>query len=337
MKKEDISILIVGLGSVGQRHLKNLHALGIRNISAVSRNTSLLNDDSFPDFKLMSDLGEALAGKPAAVVISNQTHLHMETALQSAKAGCHLFLEKPVTHSFEGMDELMEIVTAGKLIVQVGFQFRFHPVLRSIRNAIAQGEIGEIASVHAHWGEYLPGWHPWEDYRQSYSARSDMGGGVLLTLCHPFDYLRWLIGEITDVSAHTGTLSGLELDTEDTAIVTLKFTSGALGCVYVDYIERPPRHDITIIGQKGKIIWDNNDGSAKIFTPESTTVRDIPAPEDFERNDLFIGEISHFIQCLTEDQTPDCNLEDGLRALNIVLASKKSSASGETIKLNMDY
>ncbi|MCE7925066.1 MAG: gfo/Idh/MocA family oxidoreductase [Haliscomenobacteraceae bacterium CHB4] len=323
-----MKILLVGLGSIGRRHLKNLAALGVRQRAAVTRNRCVLPQDGLPVFLPFDTVDAALTWLPDVVFVCNPTAFHLETALEAARAGCHLFLEKPVSHTPEGLDELAELVEKQGIKVQVGFQFRFHPVFQKIKKSIERGDIGRIVSAHAHWGEYLPGWHPWEDYRTSYSAREDLGGGVVLTLCHPFDYLRWMLGEAEVVSAVGGQLSDLEMNTEDVALVSLRFESGAIGSVYLDYISKPAKHTLQIVGTKGRIEWDANDGGARIYYAPGEEYalgfESISPGKFFERNEMFLAEVADFLDCIRNDRTPACNLNDGIRALEIALAAKSS-------------
>src|SRR5262249_6864719 len=150
-------------------------------------------------------------------------------------------------HSLMNVENLHSEVAARGLTAMVGYQFRFHPTLQHIRGWLQERTIGEIVSARAAWGEYLPAWQPWRDYRTSYSSRANLGGGVLLTLSHPIDYLRWLLGEVVSVSAVAARRSGLELDVEDTALVHLEFESGAIGSLALDYVQHPPEHSLTIV------------------------------------------------------------------------------------------
>jgi len=335
--KNKLSFLIIGLGSIGKRHLRNLAALGIENITVFRRNKEFPTDDDLPRFEIETDLAQALRKKPTAVIIASPTALHIEQAIAVAEAGCHILMEKPISHKIERVNDLLKIVKQKGIIFQTAFQFRFHPVFQQAKQLIDKDAIGKIISVHVHWGEYLPLWHPGEDYRQGYSARQDLGGGVVLTLCHPFDYLRWLVGEIHRVSAMVDKLSDLEIDTEDAAMITLRFESGAIGSVYLDYCERPAQHNLTIIGQDGKITWANSDGIAYIFAGENQMTQKIVPPRKFERNTMFINELSHFIDCINDNQQPVCTLEDGIRALEIALAVKKSSNEKREITLLMPF
>lgn len=313
-KTLDKPILIAGLGSIGRRHLRNLKALGHRKFVLYRTGKSTLPDDETFDIPTEYDLAKALSHKPVATIVTNPTALHMRVALAAAKSGSHLFLEKPISHTLDGVEELGSLVREKSLKVQVGFQFRFHPGLHQVKRLLEKNTIGPVVSVSAHWGEYLPGWHPGEDYHQSYSAKKELGGGVLLTLSHPFDYLRWLIGEAASVQAAQSQNGGLGIDVEDSADVLLQFTSGAIGNVHLDYLERPAEHSLRIIGQKGVIHEQLN-------------------PEGFDRNTMFLSEMRHFLSCIIGNEQPLCTLDDGIEALRIVLAAKESAKKGRLVKL----
>lgn len=328
----DRPILIAGSGSVGRRHLRNLRSLGHKKIILYRTGNSTLPDDEIADIPQVFDLHEALAQNPIATIVVNPTALHMHVALSAAKAGSHLFLEKPISHTMDGVDELRRIVKRQHLIVQVGFQFRFHPLLRRVKRLLDKGVIGRIVSVQAHWGDYMPGWHPWEDYRKSYSARLALGGGVILTLCHPFDYLRWLIGEVTAVSAITSR-NGLNLDVEDSSDVLLQFTTGAIGTVHLDYLEQQGQHFVRIIGQRGMIHWDNTEGALRWYSRSKGKWESTFVPAHFERNTMFVDEMRYFITRMKRNEQPLCTLEDGIRNLQIVLAAKESAKKGRLITL----
>ncbi len=344
--------LIVGLGSIGRRHLQNLLALGERDVVLLRTFRSTLPDDDLAVFPTETRLEDALAHRPDAVIIANPTALHLQVAIPAARQGCHLLLEKPISHSLHGVDELQRAVQQGGGQVLTAFQFRFHPGLQTAARLLSEGAIGRPLSVRAHWGEYLPGWHPWEDYRRSYSARSDLGGGVILTLCHPLDYLRWMLGEVQALWAFAGRLGDLELDVEDTAEIGLRFQNGALGSVHLDYNQRPESaHWLELIGAQGTLRWDNRDGSVELRHIDKSAslpgLRRIerenhPAgqgailryepPAGFERNDLFLDEMRHFIHVARGEAQPVCTLQDGLRALELALAAHRSAEQDEVIR-----
>lgn len=327
-----MKILIAGLGSIGRRHLRNFQAVNAGECVLLRTRRSTLPNDELAGLPSEHNLAEALQKhKPDIVVVSNPTSLHLDVAIPAAEAGCHLLLEKPISQTMDRVSTLADIVRQQDVRVLVGFQFRFHPGLQHIKQLLDEDAIGPVTSVHVHWGEYLPAWHPWEDYRIGYAARSDLGGGVLLTLCHPFDYLRWLIGEVEAVSAMTAQEGGLDIEVEDTANVMLRFINGALGTVHLDYVQRPPSHVLQITGQRGHILWDNAHGAVQCYRTDTATSETVEMDSDFERNTLFIQEVKHLLNCVENDTEPCVNLADGIAAQRIVLAAKESSTERKEI------
>ncbi len=140
------------------------------------------------------DLKEALVSGPDAAIVANPSSLHLAAARQAADAGCALFIEKPLSHTWDGIAELAQLVAASRLTTLVGCQWRFHPLMLRARAILEEGRLGRLVAVNAGYGEYMPSWHPYEDYRLSYASRREMGGGVLLTQIHDFDYLGWMAG-----------------------------------------------------------------------------------------------------------------------------------------------
>lgn len=322
-------ILIAGLGSIGRRHLRNLRALGWEDLVLYRTGRSTLPDDELQGLPVERDLEQALERwRPVAVVVANPTALHLHVALPAAEAGCHLLLEKPISHTREGVDRLQAAVARSGSRVLVGFQFRFHPALQQARRLLQEGAIGRPVTARVHWGEYLPDWHPWEDYRKGYSARADLGGGVVLTLCHPFDYLRWLLGEVETVWGWTGRLGDLDLEVEDTAEALLRFGSGALASVHLDYLQRPPTHRLEVVGTEGTLRWDYADGTVRWWREGVREWEETAPPPGFERNDMFLAEMRHFLAVVEGRETPACTLEDGVAALDICLAVLQSGQEG---------
>jgi len=336
--------LIAGLGSIGRRHFRNLIALGEKDIVLLRSHRATLPDDELAGYPVETDLTEALKKhKPDAVIVANPTSLHLDVAIPAAQAGCHILLEKPVSHSLERLDVLQKAAQKSGSRILVGFQFRYHPTLNKARELIQVGAIGRVLTVHAHWGEYLPNWHPWEDYRQSYAARADLGGGVIVTLTHPLDYLRFILGDVESLWSFNGHVSPLEIDVEDCAEIGLKFSSGAVGGLHLNYFQRPPVHQLEFVGTAGTFRWDNTDGALHLFkmpaefgtysaNPPAPIVETFALPDGFERNQLFIAQTKHFIDVVRGKESI-CNLNDGIQVLRMALAAKESQKSGQLIKL----
>jgi predicted dehydrogenase len=335
-----MKFLIAGLGSIGRRHFRNLIALGEKDIVLLRTRKATLPDDELAGYPVETDIHEALKKhRPDAVIVANPTALHLDIAIPAAEAGCHILLEKPVSDSLERLDTLQQAAQKSGSKILVGFQFRYHPTLNKARELIQANALGKVLTVHAHWGEYLPQWHPWEDYRASYAAREDLGGGVIRTLTHPLDYLRYLIGEVDSLWSFNGHISTLDLDVEDVAEIGLKFANGAIGGVHLNYFQRPPVHRLEIVGTHGTLRWDNADGILHFHhlpadfgsysdNPPAPVIETFSPPEGFERNQLFVSQTRHFIETARGESEPICRLEDGVMALRLALAARDSSILG---------
>jgi len=327
-------ILIAGLGSIGRRHLRNLATLGERDIVLLRSHRATLPDDELSGYPVEAEIDAALKRHhPAAVIVANPTALHLDVAIPAAHLGCAVLLEKPISSSMNGVARLRSAMSANGGRVLMGFQFRFHPGLVRARQLIREGAIGRIISAHVHFGEYLPAWHPWEDYRRGYAARADLGGGVLLTQCHALDYLPWLVGEPEAVSGLVGKLSDLEIDVDDTAEIILRFAEGKLGTVHLDYAAQPPSHQIEIEGTGGSLKCDLLAGTTGLYRASASAWEDFPLPAGWERNTMFLDEMRHFLAVVRGEAQPACNLDDGVRVMLMIEAVRRSSRFGRVISL----
>ena len=330
-----MKFLIAGLGSIGRRHMRNLVALGEKDIVLYRTRKATLPEDELAAYPQETDLQEALKKhKPDAVIVSNPTALHLDIAIPAVEAGCVLLLEKPISHSTDRLDILQAAVKKSGSKVLVGFQFRFHPGLIRAKQLISTGEIGRVISAHVHFGEYLPAWHPWEDYRRGYAARADMGGGVVLTQCHSLDYLPWLVGEVESAWGFTAKLSDLEVDVDDTAKIGLRFVGGALGSLHLDYNQQPPAHHFEVIGTKGSLQWNLADGATRIYRAEKKDWESYPLPAGWERNVMFLEQMKHFVSVVRGESEPSCTLEDGVRVMKLISAVLESQATGQLIRID---
>jgi predicted dehydrogenase len=342
--------LIVGLGGIGQRHLRNLRALlGVEAEIIAYRTrglTQVLSDrlhveseeglHEAYDVRVFTDLDEALATQPIAVFICNPSSFHLPVALRAAAAGCNLFIEKPLSHTYEGVSELLACVERQDLVALVGYQWRFHRGLLQVRELLRQQAIGRVLAARAEVGEYLPNWHTYEDYRQIYAARRDLGGGVVLSQIHEMDYLYWFFGLPKRVFCIGGHLSHLEIDAEDVASTLMEFESdGHTFPVHLhqDYVQRPPSRSCHIIGDEGKIEMDLLAGIVRVFHAGGAVAR----VHDFsgqERNQLFLDELKHFLACLRREQAPAVSVGDGAASLRMALAAKQSLETGQLVELH---
>ena len=313
--------LIIGLGSIGTRHINNLYLLGMERLSALRKRNNPFPKDVPKDVKYYSNYDEALQNPSDVVVIANPTAMHVPYAQKALKAGCHVYLEKPVSHSLDGVDRLLELQQNKNCVVQVGCQLRCHPQLVKIKEWIDSGKLGAIYSVAADCGEYLPGWHPWEDYRISYAARNDQGGGVILTMIHEIDYLYWIFGPMTVEHSMGGNLTSLEIDVEDTALIALRDNKDIPIHLRMDYWRRPPVRTLNIVAEKGEISWDYYKGELLLYSKGECVDKNILS-EDWNRNELFLYLMKNFLDAVNGKRFVCSPLSDGFEVLKLAVAAK---------------
>lgn len=318
-----MKFLIAGFGSIGRRHLRNLLELGQNDIVLLRSHRSTLPEDEIKDIPVEETIEAALSHRPDGVVIANPTALHLDAAIPAARMGCAVFMEKPISGTSEGLPELREALAHNGGRFQMGFQFRYHPGLNRLKALIEAGTIGRPLSFRAEWGEYLPGWHPWEDYRKSYSARKDLGGGVLLTLSHPLDYIRWLFGDPQWIWAMNGKISDLELDVDDIAEIGMTMAGGMTGSVHLDYYSQPARNGLEVVGSEGRLHCNNLDGIVTLFRADGTQQQYAPEPA-YDRNNMFLDEMRHFIRVTEGSAAPSCTLEDGIAVQEMAARIRRS-------------
>lgn len=325
--------LIVGCGSIGQRHLRNLIALGYEDVIVVDPIETVITDIN-SNFGIAGylNLDDALTESPDAVILANPTAYHIPSAIQAAKSGAHLLIEKPISHSMDYISELIIEVKAHNLVAMVAYSLRFFEGINLIRDLLVDQVIGDVLHAQAEVGQYLPDWRPGVDYRISYSAMANQGGGVVLDLSHEIDYLVWLFGPVRSVSSQMGKVSNLEIDVEDTADMVMEHVSGIFSSLHLDYLQRLPVRRCKIVGTEGTMIWDYFSDSVDVYSIDRSEW--VSHPYLGERNEMYIKELQHFVNCVENKKEPLITLENGVHVLQIALAAKKAAAQGRRQEIN---
>ncbi|MEW6715911.1 MAG: Gfo/Idh/MocA family oxidoreductase [Chloroflexota bacterium] len=325
--------LIIGCGSIGKRHLRNLRQLGIKDLAAFDVRQDRLDEIQKEfDIPVFNDLESALCYDVRVALICTPTSLHIPPALAAARKGCHLFIEKPLSHSLESVDELIEEVMQHNLLTLVGCNFRFHPGLQYIKNLIENEKIGRVMYAGAKFGQYLPDWHPWEDYRHGYSAQRSLGGGVILDRVHEIDYLRWLFGEVKELYCSADHVSNLEIDTEDVAEIIMHFSGGMVASAHLDYISRRYMCELEVLGEAGSIYWSYQDSKVAVYLASDQTWHSV-IWEKYDPNSMYLEEMQHFINVLAGLEESQQDVEQASRVLRIALAAKQSAITGSKVAL----
>ena len=311
------AIAVLGLGSIGMRHARNLLELGC----AVSG----FDPDPARRALLEGEGGIALAAREvafegvAAVVIATPSAHHAADLADAVAAGRHVFVEKPLAHSTDGLDALLAQAAARNLTVFAGFMLRYHPAVERIRTLIDQGVIDRVATLRAVCGSWLPAWRPGQDYRSGYTA-DPASGGVILDIVHEIDLACHLAGPATVAACAAGRSGLLEMASEDVADIVLLHQGGIRSNLHLDYLARPPVRTGAVTGEGGTIAWDLNARTLHWRDAEGATREE--AAFSGAWSDDYLVQMRHFIACIDGESTPRCAGAEALAVLQTALAAR---------------
>ncbi len=331
--------LLIGLGSIGKRHLKNLRSLFPEAEIIVYRHRGCDDDINFDDdaYKCVSTIGEAISKEPQAAIVANPASHHLKVAMLLADAGVHLLIEKPLSSSIEDLDDLIAMCWKKGVVLMTGYNLRFLPSLRKFREYLLEGCVGKILSVRSEVGQFLPDWRPGGDYRQTVTAQKKLGGGVLLELSHEIDYLLWFFGPINFLTAVLSTQSELEIDVEDVAHLILVFKSDeddhkVIASLNMDFFRHDMKRECTVIGSKGSLRWDGIKGTVDLFNIETKDWERLYI-DNSDRNTSYLLEVRHFIECIKTGQEAGITGQDGKAVLEVIEAARRSAEVGQIVKI----
>jgi predicted dehydrogenase len=327
-----MKFLVVGCGSIGERHIKNLKSISAGQIIVSDINSKRLNNIK-KKYRLLgfNDYQKALDQQPDAVLVCSPPSSHIPISIDAVKNNAHLFIEKPLSNTMNKVDELLQCAKRRKLIVFVGYNFRFQKGIQLVKEIMDRGTIGKIMAARAEYGQYLPDWRPLQDYTKSYSAKLNLGGGIILDGSHEIDYMRWFFGEIHSLFCCANKVSDLDVETEDIAEILIYFKKGILCEIHIDFIRPGYTRNCEIIGKKGVITWDFLDRNVKIYDILKKRWKSIKTP--CEINDMYIEEMKHFIYAVNGLEKPLIDGDEGKKTLQVALFAKKSAKSQKLVKL----
>lgn len=324
--------LVVGGGSIGSRHLRNLSKLEVGHLGLVetdaSRREAIAAELPVINF---SNLRDGLDWGPDFAVIATPTHLHLEQTLEVVRAGVPVFVEKPLSHTAVGLSALTDLVEAKQLTTLVGCNMRFHPGPAKVKQLVEEQRVGKILFARVHTGSYLPEWRPKTDYRFNYAARRETGGGCILDWIHEIDLTRWYLGEAESVFCWAGHLSSLEIETEDVAVLICRHVSGAISEIHLDYVQRTYERGCQIVGELGSIFWDFNARAVRCYEATRKQWEIFPQSEAWELNQMYIDETKHFLDCLERKQPTALPIPEAAKLMQVLFAAKSSVTQGRMI------
>ncbi len=328
---DQYSVLVVGAGSIGRRHMANLRGLGVRKLAATDTDAARLQTviDEL-GARGFADLDEALRiFQPNVVFICTPPAFHIDQAWSALRSGADIFVEKPLSHLLDGVAAFKAEADKLGRVVQVGYNLRFNPGIQTLRRLVDEGVAGRILWARAEVAQYLPDWRPWQDYRQSYTARHELGGGVILDASHEIDYMLWLLGPPRELTCMAGQVSGLDLNVEDCATILLRLRSGAQADIHMDFAQRTSSRSCVVAGDRARLEWEHAKNQVRITRPQGP-------PEvinyEFESNQMYVAEVRSFFSCVQERVIANQSLVEAELTLKVALGALPSAAQQKWVR-----
>jgi len=323
---------VLGCGSIGQRHLRNIRALKHAGIIVYDLDpTRLAKIELGAKISTCNTLDAVWDFKPDVAFVTTPTHLHLELACLAAEQGIHLFIEKPLSHQLDGVDRLLTLVEQNQLITMVGCNMRFLGGPLLVKQWLDEGHIGQPIHARVHTGSYLPNWRPGVDYKKTYSASYEQGGGAILDQIHEIDLALWYFGAATQISAMTVPATSIDVDVEGLGEITLVHRSGVLSSVHLNFIQTNYHRYCQIIGTEGSIYWDFDWPEVRCFLSQKNEWHAQQVSCDWDQ--IFIDELAYFIQCVETGKESFSSVTDGMAALRVAFSAKLSAEKGLVVKL----
>ena len=332
------SALIVGAGSIGQRHIKNLIKIGINNIIALrSRRGHHKNLPKEFNVVEVTSWDEALLAKPDIAIISNPSSLHVESAKKVIGHVKGVFIEKPISSSINESQELVKLFYENKTTSFVGYNMMFHPVVRSIIKFYNENDVGEVVNIQCQVGQWLPDWHPYEDYKNAYYARKDLGGGVALTLIHEIHLALELAGRPQSVFGEVSTYEKLTLEVDVCSDLMIKHQTGAVSQIHLDYLQQPPHRSGLITFEMGWISYDFTKMEVVGQIKGDKAPRIIWSDKDYDYNQPYVDQLLEFVRFTREGRLKhEYDAESAIASLGVVDSFFKSNDSGKRTEVELN-
>jgi predicted dehydrogenase len=283
----------------------------------------------FPFAMVPSTLEAALEGADG-VVICTPPDSHLALGRMAADRRAHLMIEKPLAQATEGVEEFLRFCDARQLRVLTAYNWRYWPPMLLAERMLKEGRIGPVRAARTEYAYHLTIRYPGKDYRQFYMADAKQGGGCLLDESHAIDYMRWLLGEITEVSAVVDRVSSLEISTDDIADLTVRFASGAVGNIHMNLFAWNMHSHFELMGEEGVIQWRRFSNEIRLFDPKSN--RWEVYPFTCQLNEMYVDEVRHFLEVI-KGAAPVCDGWDGLKTMRVIEAARRASAERRWVRI----
>jgi predicted dehydrogenase len=328
-------VLVVGAGSIGERHLRCFLATGRARVSFAEVNPELRATiaERNPGAAAHATLEEAAEGPIDAAVVATPAPLHVPQGIQLVGRGAHVLIEKPLSVGLDGVDELVELASQNRVVAAVGYVMRAQPALAEMRHAVASGRFGRPLELVAIAGQDFAALRP--AYRGTYYTRRASGGGAVQdALTHLFNAGEWLAGPIDRVVADAAHLKVDGVDVEDTVHVLARH-GRVLASYALNQYQAPNETTITVVCERGTVRFDAHAGRWRSCERTGEPWADHGPASAPDRDAPFIRQAHSFLDAVEGRAQPFCTLEEGLQTLRVNLATLNSIEAGRWIPISL--
>ncbi|QUX94507.1 oxidoreductase [Marinomonas sp. CT5] len=309
-------VAVIGLGSIASRHRKNLKTLFpdacVYSMSSSGRTL----EENIPDAdKLVSSINDLILIQVQLVIIASPAPFHASHAMPLIEANIPVLIEKPITMALKDAEAIKLAVKRYNTAATVGYCLRYLSSAIKMKEYIDSEMIGQLYHAFVEVGQYLPDWRPDKNYKDSVSANSALGGGVLLELSHELDYVRWLLGPLHLDHAILRSSNELGLDVEDSADVLLHTDNKAVIHVHLDFLQRQAYRKCRLVGSKGVLEWDLIRNEVNFVSSLGNTL--LYSAPDWDKNQMYLSMVSEFVANREKYRAPTV-LDDAIETLSLV-------------------
>lgn len=310
-------VAVVGLGNITTRHRRNLKQLFPEAQLYVMSASGRMPQETVSDAdQLVASVDDLIKQKVDFVIIASPAPFHASHSIPLIEAGIPVLIEKPVTVTSQDAKALQKAATQYSTPIAVGYCLRYLSSALEMKKQLATGKLGQLYHAHIEIGQYLPDWRPSKDYRESVSARAELGGGALLELSHEFDYSQWLLGALTLEHAILRRSEELGLEVEDSADILFSTGQKAVVHLHLDFLQRKAHRQCRFVGSKGALEWDLIGNEIRFVSPQGIQV--LYSEPGWDKNQMYTAMVLDFVALINKQANQCVSLAEAVQSVALI-------------------
>lgn len=322
--------LVIGSGSIAKRHIKNLRHLYPKiEVICVSASGRRIDPIEVGASSVRDSIEQVLEEVQVDLaIVASPAPLHLQSTFELTSAKIPVLVEKPLCQyetELENYDFSNPDYKVG-----VGYNLRYMPSANIVKNLISDYAFGKILHAHIECGQYLPDWRPGTDYKLGVSAQKKLGGGALLELSHELDYLLWIFGEISSVTARVENTRTLDIDVDDNVNALLETKSGFLIQVHLDFLQRKPRRMLRVVCDNGTLVWNLLTNSVSV-EGKNDVAQILYSDPSYDRNQMYTDQLKDFVAFTKDHSEFKSTIASASNVMKLITAIRKSSELNQWI------